>query len=288
MRLPFLVLNPVCVLLGTASAYWVGKELNLFHLALIFIGAISTHISVNALNEYDDYKSGLDFKTQPTPFSGGSGTLPRHPEMEKTALFTGLVALGISVLIGVYFLIVRGIWLLPLGGLGVIIILTYTRWLTRNPIACLISPGLGFGTLMVMGSYFALTGSYSWTAFFASLVPFFLVNNLLLLNQFPDMEADEGIGRQHLIIAYGKTMGVKVYGVFLVGAFASIILGFLLGLLPLGSLLGLMMIPLAIPTYIGIARHMDDIPKLLPFMGRNVALNILTPLLMAVGMFITA
>jgi len=287
MRLPFLVLNPVCVALGAASAYLTGKDIDLFHFVLVFIGAISTHISVNALNEYDDYKSGLDFETQPTPFSGGSGTLPQHPEMEKTALFTGLLTLGISIMIGIYFLFIRGLWLLPLGVVGVTIIVTYTRWLTRNPIACLVAPGLGFGTLMVMGTHYALTGSYSWPAFFASLVPFFLVNNLLLLNQFPDMEADAGIGRKHLIIVYGKKKGVAVYGGFLFAAFASIILGVLLGQFPPGSLLGLLLIVLAVPTFIGVTRHMDDIPKLLPSLGKNVVLNILTPLLMAVGMFIS-
>ena len=57
MRLPFLILTPACVLLGAATAVWSGHELNLFHLALVLIGAVSTHISVNALNEYEDRKS---------------------------------------------------------------------------------------------------------------------------------------------------------------------------------------------------------------------------------------
>lgn len=287
MRLPFLVLNPACVGLGAAIAAWSGSEISIFYLILTFIGAVSAHISVNALNEYSDFKSGLDFTTKPTPFSGGSGTLPKAPEKAHFALITGLITFAITALIGIYFLWVRGLWLLPLGVLGLFIIVTYTGWLTKNPFFCLIAPGLGFGPLMVMGTAFVLSGSYSWTSFVASLVPFFLVSDLLLLNQFPDMEADKGVGRRHIIIVMGKKAGVRVYGVFLAGAFAAIIFGYLLGLFPLGSLLALAALVIAIPTVIGVSKHADDIPKLMPYMGRNVVINILTPVLLAIGLFIS-
>ncbi len=40
---------------------------------LALLGAFLAHISVNTLNEYFDFKSGLDLETIKTPFSGGSG-----------------------------------------------------------------------------------------------------------------------------------------------------------------------------------------------------------------------
>jgi len=79
MRLPFLVLTPACVVLGLGTAVWTDGTVNWFHFLLVLIGAISAHISVNAFNEYFDYKSGLDEKTQRTPFSGGSGRLQQDP-----------------------------------------------------------------------------------------------------------------------------------------------------------------------------------------------------------------
>ena len=159
MRLPFLLLNPACVGLGAATATWTGSEISVFYLILVFIGAVSAHISVNALNEYSDFKSGLDFNTKPTPFSGGSGTLPKSPEKAHFALITGIIAIAITAIIGIYFLFVRGFWLLPLGVLGLFTIVAYTDWLTKNPFLCLIAPGLGFGPLMVMGTDFVLSGS---------------------------------------------------------------------------------------------------------------------------------
>lgn len=287
MRLPFLILNPACVGLGAATAAWSGSEISIFYLILAFIGAVSAHVSVNALNEYSDFKSGLDFTTKPTPFSGGSGTLPKTPDKAHFALITGLITLAITALIGIYFLFLRGPWLLPLGVLGLFTIVAYTDWLTKNPFLCLIAPGLGFGPLMVMGTDFVLSGSYSWTSFVASLVPFFLVSNLLLLNQFPDMEADKAAGRRHLIIVKGKKTGVIVYSVFIAGVFVSIVFGYLSGLFPLGGLMALATIIIAIPTVIGVSKYADDIPKLMPYMGRNVVLNILTPVLLAIGFFIS-
>lgn len=286
MRLPFLILSPACVILGTATVVWSGYKINLYHLILVFVGAVSTHISVNAINEYCDFKSGLDFKTKPTPFSGGSGTLPKSPERAGSALITGIISFSITVLTGIYFVYVIGIGLLPLGILGLFTVLAYTQWLTKNPFLCLIAPGLGFGSLMVMGTHFVLTGSYSWTSFIASLVPFFLVSDLLLLNQFPDVEADKGVGRRHLPIEIGRKKSVKVYGLFLTGAYLSIIMGYLSGHLPFEALLGIVSIVIAIPTLRGVARYADDIPKLLPYMGRNVVINILTPVLLAIGLFV--
>ncbi|MFC1488800.1 prenyltransferase [Thermodesulfobacteriota bacterium] len=285
MRLPFLVLTPACVLLGTATAVWAGSEINLFYLILAFVGAVSAHVSVNALNEYDDFKSGLDFHTERTPFSGGSGTLPKYPDQAHIARVTGFFALAVTTLIGIYFLCVRGLWLLPLGLLGLVTIVAYTQYLTRSPFLCLIAPGLGFGPLMVMGTDFVLTGSYSWTSFVASLVPFFLVSNLLLLNQFPDVEADEGIGRRHLPITKGRTTCVGIYGLFLAGAYVSIIMGYLFGFFPSQGLLALVSIIVAVPTVKGVARYADDIPKLIPYMGKNVVINILTPVMLAAGLF---
>ncbi len=83
MRLPFLILTPACVVLGLATAVWRSGEVSWFRFILALIGAVFAHISVNAFNEYFDLKTGLDYKTERTPFSGGSGTLPERPEFAR-------------------------------------------------------------------------------------------------------------------------------------------------------------------------------------------------------------
>ncbi|MEW6718731.1 MAG: prenyltransferase, partial [Chloroflexota bacterium] len=199
------------------------------------------------------------------------------------ALMTAIFSVVLTSTIGVYFVFNQGLALLPLGLIGLLIILTYSVWLVRNPILCLLAPGLGFGTLMVNGTAFILTGNYSWTAFFASLVPFFLVCNLLLLNQFPDVEADREVGRRNLPILLGKQTSSLIYGVFLLFTYLSILIGVLLNFLPKNSLLGLSTLLLAVPAFMGARTHADTTEKLIPSLGMNVLVNILTPVLVAIG-----
>ena len=286
MRVPFLILTPACVVLGLATAIWTSGQVNWFHFVLVLIGALSAHISVNVFNEYFDFKSGLDTDTIRTPFSGGSGRLPETPEMERPALIMAWIFFGVTALIGLYFVFTIGSGLIPLGLLGLLIIYFYTEWITRFPLMCLIAPGLGFGTLMVMGTDFVLTGQYSWTAFLASLVPFFLVNNLLLLNQFPDVEADQNAGRKHLPIKIGKEKSSWIYIVFLLLPYAVIVFGVITGYFPLSSLIGFLSLPLVILNSRGVLHHADNTEELIPFLGQNVLINLVTPVLVAIGLFI--
>jgi 1,4-dihydroxy-2-naphthoate octaprenyltransferase len=285
-RPPFLTLALSCVVLGIASATWSGGNPNVTQIVLVFIGGLAAHISVNAFNEYYDFKSGLDNRTRRTPFSGGSGTLPKNPGLARSALAIALTTLMITGLVGLYFLLIRSWLLLPLGLLGLLIVWAYTPLMTRSPILCLLAPGLGFGTFMVMGTFFSLTGEYTWTAFIASLVPFFLVSDLLLLNQFPDVEADQSIGRKHYPITMGKKSSSLIYGLFLLLAYLSIIVGVILGFLPVACLLGLLTIFLAVPAFLSAHRYYDRMDKLVPAMGFNVLINNLTPVLLAIGFWI--
>ncbi len=286
MRIPFLILGPACVFLGMAVAIAASGPVNPWHAALCFIGGVLAHIAVNALNEYDDIRSGLDLKTTPTQFSGGSGTLRQDPSKAKYALYTGLVAVVLTLAIGVYFTIQIGWPIVLIGLLGLLLILFYTPVLNHYPLPCLIAPGLGFGTLIVLGTDFVLTGRFHWTALVASLVPFFLVSNLLLLNQFPDSEADKTVGRRHYPILIGKKASAVLYAAFLAATYLSIVLGVVFGLLPIWALLGLVTLVFAIPTALAVLKNANTREKLLPSLGQNVLINILTPVLMGIGFLI--
>lgn len=287
MRLPFLILSPAIIFMVVGFVAFSSNPLNGWYIVLLLIGGVAAHISVNALNEYSDFKTGLDFKTMKTPFSGGSGTLPASPEKAGTALTTGLVAAGVTALIGIFFTFVQGWALIPVGLVGLVVIFTYTVYLNKYPVLCLIAPGLGFGTLMVLGAVFALTDHFYFPgAFIASLIPFFLVNNLLLLNQFPDAEPDKSIGRRHIAIVSGRKFAAMVYSIFLGCAYASIMLGVALGYFPLWALLGLGTLVIAVPTIRNVLQNPDNIEKLIPSQGMNVIITILTPILVGIGFLI--
>lgn len=283
-RPPFLLLTPICVGLGVALAIFTATEID-YKLALVaLVGALSAHISVNTLNEYFDFKSGLDLQTKKTPFSGGSGALPMHPELAWLTLIIGIATLLSTVLIGGYFIYKLGMIIFPIGLLGVLIILTYTQWLNRNPVLCLLSAGLGFGFLMVAGTYVVLAGEYHNLAWWVALVPFLLVNNLLLLNQYPDIQADKAIGRKTFPIVFGITASNIVYGLFMLVAYAAVITLVQQKLLPTLSLIALIPALLALFSLAGAVKYGENIAQAPQFMAANVAAALLTPLLLAVSL----
>lgn len=286
MRPPFLILAPACVLVGIGSAYLEAGSINWLYVALALVAGVSAHISVNAFNEYFDAKSGVDDRTQRTPFSGGSGTLQAHPELAKSTLLLSWATLAITGLIGLYFMYVWGWTALPIGIAGLVLLYGYTRWMVYQPALCLIAPGLGFGPLMVLSTHFALTGSFSWQALVASLVPFFLVSNLLLLNQFPDVEADRSAGRKHFPILLGRTTSAYIYIAFLIAAYMVVVVGVFFKLLPPFTLLALLTVIFAVQIIRSVLKNSEDVPALLPAMGQNVIVNLLTPVLLAIGLFI--
>ena len=72
-------------------------------------GVIALHASVDLLNDYSDYKRGIDTKTQRTKMSGGTGVLTEGLLQPKQVYRAGIAFLILGALIGSYFVIVDGI-----------------------------------------------------------------------------------------------------------------------------------------------------------------------------------
>ena len=283
-RPAFLLLTPCCLSVAVAFAIYESIEIDPVNLALIFLGALAAHISVNMLNEYYDYKTGLDLQTQRTAFSGGSGTLPTSPELAESVFFCGLLCLVFTALIGLYFLWVIGWGLLPVGLSGMLLVYFYNSQITRRPLLCLLAPGLGFGPFMILGAYYILNGHYSFAVLMTSFIMLFVASNLLLLNQFPDLEPDRAAGRLHLPILVGRKNAALVYVLFLVMAYVLLLLSVYLKLLPIYSLLGMFTLFLGIPAAIFVLRFYDNMARLMPALALNVALTLSLPVLISIGL----
>jgi len=285
-RPSFLLLVPVCVFTGVAVSLFEDYTFKPLYFALAFVGALFAHIAVNVLNEYSDYKTGIDFNTKPTPFSGGSGILPSGKLNPKKVLIFGLTCLAITAAIGIYFITVYKWMIVPVGVIGVLVVFLYTPYLTKLPgITEIIGPGLGFG-LMVLGTYVTQAGEYSAGAAVVSVVAGLLISDLLLINEFPDVEADKAAGRKHLPIILGKTKAGIIYSVLLIGAYVAIIAGAAAGVLPWLALVGLLTLPLAFKAMQGAVKHHSDMSKLVPALGVDVITVLVTPLLMSIGIVI--
>lgn len=285
-RPQYLLLSVILAFLGACMSWFYNGVFHLWYALLAGFGLVLTHISVNTLNDYFDYKSGVDLKTQVTPFSGGSGILKSGLMKPGQVLWMGIITLSLATPIGIYFVLSQGWLLLPLLIVAALCVVLYTpvilkyRWPEW-------SAGFGLGLLPVMGTYFAQTGSYSLPALFAAVPSFILVHNLLLLNEFPDIEADRTAGRKTLPITMGKPKAAIVFSALTLMVYLWIIGCVVARTAPAWTLIALLTLPIAVKAIRGSLKP-TDMAGQISAMGSNVIVVLATQLLLGVGYILAA
>ncbi len=297
IRANFLVLSVFLVLIGLALSLKYplsgGEGFSFFKAMLIMIGVVSAHISVNLFNEYSDFFSKIDFNTTRTPFSGGSGMMVSGKSSPPEVLRLSIISLIIAFAIGVYFTITAH-WVIMIFAItGAFSIIFYTPLLSRNMLGELFA-GLSLGTLVVLGSYISVHGVQGLSfiviipaeVIWLSVPPGILTSLLLLINQFPDAEADKEGGRNHLVIRFGRKRAAWIYAAGMFITFGIILLLPLFGISSYWVYIALLPIPLAVKAAITAIRHGEDIPRLIPALGSNVITVLATDFLIAIAIFI--
>lgn len=210
IRAKFLVLSTFITFTAASLAVYEGV-FSLFHSLLGFLILILFHISVNSLNVARDYRSGIDAETEKTPFSGGVKVLTSGTLRYRSAVFIGLLPIGLSLPIFAYFGLKFDIWIVSTIFLSAVILAVgYTDIFVKNFLGE-ISAGIGLGALPMLSIFFFQNGSLSLSSIFVSISMFIPAFNLLLINEFPDIEVDRKHGRRNIPIALGKENAVRVY-----------------------------------------------------------------------------
>lgn len=284
-RAPFLLLSVTLAASGSMAAYYAGK-FSWLHTILALVGLIALHACVNAFNEVSDMKTGIDLRTQRTPFSGGSGTLPsgRHSTQAAFVFAVAMALLGLGI--GLYFLWSAGLAMLPILILGAICVLAYANVFSHTGFGE-IAAGLGLGLLPVMGTFMVQGIPLAVPAVAAGIPAFYMTFNLLLLNEFPDEIADRTGGRRHLVILLGRRRAAYVYSAAALLTPISIAVAVWAGSLPTMALLALFP-SLLLLMQLKWAFKSPEEPVPIPAMAANVAWNLLTNIAMAAGFFLAA
>lgn len=286
-RANFLPLTLVIVFAGLAAAFYSRHVLEGLDGLLVLIGALLTHASVNAFNNYFDYRSGIDGRTAKTPFSGGVEVLVKGKMSPSSAFMVALLSLMGAGVIGVYFLARFFYVLLPVMAYGLFVIVLYTPVLARVHGVSEIVAGTGFG-LMGLGTYVTQTGAIEGSAIAIFVPVTILVALLLFLNEFPDAEVDQAAGRRHLVILLGKKKSASIYAACLAATYISIVLAVLVDYAPIPVLISLATIPIAYKASRITLKNYDQLPALIPAQGSNVIVILSTILLIGVGYAIAA
>jgi len=284
MRANFLVLAVVLVAIGGAVAYHDGT----FHagrFVLTLVGVVFAHISVNLFNGYSDWKSGIDARTVRTPFSGGSGNLPKGLNTPEHVRNVAWVALAAAFTIGLSLAWISGWQVLLFMAAGGMAIVWYTDYLAQWVLGELAS-GMTLGSFVVLGTYFVQTGGISAGCVWVSIPPGILTFLLLLLNEFPDAEADLTGGRRHIVIMAGKRIAGVIYSIMLLGVYIVIGTGVASGAMPGMVSLAFITLPLAFVTVYHVLRFSTETDRLNPALGVNVIIVLVTDALLSLGYFL--
>lgn len=291
LRAPFFTAAVIPVLFGAALVWWREGIFDIALMLIIAAGTVSLNAGTNLANDYFDFKSGGDrINEARTPFNGGMPFLIEGVLDPKKVYLASLICFGIGGAIGLYLAWTINWWILPVGIVGGLFGYLYVA--PKVNLAALglgeIAVGLGFGPLSVLGTYIVLTGNVDLIAFIAGLPIGFLITLVLYINQFPDMEADASVGKNHWVVRLGRKKASSGYPMILGGTYAFVALAVLIDLLPAFALLFFLTLPLALKASKIVLTNANNVRALLPAQAITVQIHLFGGLLLAVGLTISA
>jgi 1,4-dihydroxy-2-naphthoate octaprenyltransferase len=287
-RLPFLTATIVPVSLGIAAAAY-DRRFSLGLAVLTLLGAMAVHLGLNVANDVFDTMSGVDdVNFTPTKFSGGSRVLQYGLVSLRQMMTLSGFFYAVAIIIGLVLVATTGLGLLWLGVAGVLISYFYTA-----PPLRLVHRGLGelavavgFGPIMLLGAYFVQTGHYAWRPLILSIPVAIFVMLILYANEIPDRFADAKAGKRTLVVRMPPAMVIQGYVASVAAAYLVVIVGVVTGELPWPTLVALLTTPLAYQTVRGLQAHYDSPYQLMPYLGKNVNLHLVSGLLLVAGVAI--
>ncbi len=284
IRVRFLLASVIAVSLGLALNWWQNFSIDPLDAILIFAGVMALHASVDLLNDFWDFKRGIDTKTKRTKMSGGTGVLPEGLLKPSSVYRAGVAFLIIGSVIGGYFVITDGIIIGIILGFAILSIYFYSTKIVDS--------GLGEffvavkGSMIVIGTYYIQSGQITIESILGGIVVGVLSSLVLFITSFPDHDADKSKGRKSLVIAVGKEKAAKLFWIFPLVSYFAIIIGVATNLFPLVSLITLLGIPLMIKSGLGLRKNFDSIDSLVPFMSSTLMFSRITGTLFVVSFLI--
>lgn len=281
IRIRFLLASVIAVSVGLVLNWWQNSTIGPLEALLTFAGVMALHASVDLLNDFWDFKRGIDAKTPKTKMSGGTGVLPEGLLKPSSVYRAGIAFLVIGSAIGAYFVITDGIIIAIILGFAILSIYFYSTKIVDS--------GLGEffvavkGSMIVLGTFFIQSGQITAESILAGIVVGSLSSLVLFIASFPDHDADKSKGRKTLVIAVGKQKATKLFWVFPFVSYCAIIVGVSLNLFPLVSLIIFLSIPLMIKSGFGLKKNYDSVDKLVPFMSSTLMFSRITGALFVVS-----
>lgn len=189
------------VLVGTALA-WRAGAFDALAASVCLVFALLIQIGANFANDYYDFKHGADTEERVGPrravATGGVKPAAMHRAMWLT--------FGAAFFLGLSLVAWGGWWLVVIGVLCIISGIAYTGgpW----PLGYY---GLGdlfvfvfFGLVAVCATFYVQAGTITGEAVLAAAAIGVLTVNILVVNNYRDVETDRKAGKHTLVVRWGK------------------------------------------------------------------------------------
>lgn len=176
-------------------------------LCLIF--AVLAQIASNFANEYYDFRAGLDAPGREGPRRGVTeGDITPHAMLVAT-----FGTLGLACLVGLSLIYWGGWWLIAAGitiAVGVLIYSTGPYPLSHHALGELAVIAF-FGIIPVNLTFYLQSGVWDMTVFFGSLSIGLMGANVLIINNYRDLEDDRSVGKTTLAVLVGRPVTSFLY-----------------------------------------------------------------------------
>ena len=284
IRIRFLLASVIAVSLGLAINWNLNNSIDIFSAFLTFAGVMALHASVDLLNDFWDYKRGIDTSTKRTKMSGGTGVLPDGLLKPSSVYRAGIAFLIIGGAIGGYFVFTDGLIIAAILAFAILSIYFYSTKIIDSGLAEFFVAVKG--TMIVLGAFFIQSNQITIDVALAGIIVGVLSSMVLFIASFPDYDADKSKGRKTLVIVAGKKKSTFIFWIFPVISLGTLIVGVSLQLFPLSSLIALFPLPLIVMAGLGLRKNFENTDLLFPSMSKTLMFSRLSGVLFIIGILV--
>jgi 1,4-dihydroxy-2-naphthoate octaprenyltransferase len=277
-------------ILGGMIAWTTDEKFLPGYFLLVMLGLILNHMALNMTDDYYDFRHLVDVFAADgkNPYTGGSGLLSSgliQPQKMRQVFITFYI---IAISIGVFLGIMRGALVLLLLVIGFFCAYFYTAPPIRfgyrgvGELAQLLCFGPGIG----IGAYYVQAQRISWEAFWGTLPFGIMLFSMITINEIPDYSEDRKGGKLNLVARFGRETGVWLFIVSLLSAYAVILVGVILGRIPVLGMISLLTLPIAYKAISILRAYYQEPIKMAPANLGMICAHNFTAILLAFAYFI--
>jgi 1,4-dihydroxy-2-naphthoate octaprenyltransferase len=274
------------VLVGAVFAL-VSNDIILWELLpVVLLASVLLHAGTNFVSEYYDLKNGIDREDT----FGSSKVLVDNLLEPKEVLNYGYISFFLGFLLGMILVYYHGLPILALGLIGIAGGIFYTgkpigyKYIALGDVLVFFL----MGPLMVIGSYFSLTGQFNWNVAILSLPIGFLVTAILNANNIRDIMHDGEANVKTIATLIGIESSKKEYYFLIIGSYLSVIAMTVTGIISYWALLIFLSLPVALKNMKEISSAEVNSPQNIAMLDIKTAqLHTQFGLLLTVGILIS-